>query len=344
MVPCYNCISTLDRTVDSLLNQKLSTASPTINYQIVLVNDGSTDSTPQKCNEYADKYPNISVIHKTNGGLVDAWKTGVKNAKGTYIAFCDSDDYIDQDYVDAIINVINQHHPDMIVYGMTVEYDNGETIRSDVLLEEGFYDKQRIDSHILPILLSNGNMETTLIKPSRCNKVFIKQLLDRIVDDVPQNISMGEDEVTSFAAAINMDSIYCIKGYYPYHYIRNTESMIGAYDEGTFDKIGLIYKTLKAISVKYDYAYSDQVEKEILSIMFLYMKKEICKNPSGMRVVLKKLASICETDAFKRCLEAGTIENYSLSKKIFAGCICRKWYILAYSMTKIYEGIRGRKV
>ncbi len=352
VVPCYNCESTLDRTVNSLLNQKILVTNyskqtdrkTNSNYQIVLVDDGATDSTPATIDTYSEKHNLIKAIHKENGGLVSAWKAGVLNADGDYIAFCDSDDYIDFDFVNTIQGIITEHKPDIITFGMTYEYDNGEIITEDTRLEAGKYGRNQIEQNIFPILLSNGDMQSELIGSSRCNKVFKKSLLLKIIDDIPESVSFGEDDLTSFAAVLNADSIYSIQGVYPYHYIRNTRSMIGAYDDKVFGKIDKLYGELSKIADKYNYSYMEQVKNEILSILFLYIKKEICKNPNGYRRISKKIKAITSCDTFISCNNYDTIKKYGFAKRLFAFLLSSKQIWLAYIMTRGVEVIRGRNV
>lgn len=344
VVPCYNCENTIDRVMRSLLNQKKHGNGIDCAYQIILVNDGSTDETARMCDGYSERYENVTSINKLNGGLVDAWKTGVHSARGAYIAFCDSDDYIDNDFVYTISKIINQKKPDMIAYGMTIEYDNGDKINNDILLKEGYYNKEKIVSDVLPILLSNGDIQTDLLLSSRCNKVINRELLEKVMDDVPNNVSMGEDDIMCFAVALNMRSIFSINNYYPYHYIRNTESMIGAYDEKTFEKIDLIYHVLKFLSKKYCYLYPKQVEMRILSLLFIYIKKEICKNPGSAVEIYKKLKKVRASETFIACYDKNAVDKYSLPNKLFAFWFYNRFFLLLCCVVKLFEMIRGRNV
>ena len=90
VVPVYNVEAYLKKCVDSLLNQDL----PPEDYEIILVDDGATDSSGALCDEFAAGYDNIRVIHQKNGGLSAARNTGIGAAKGKYIQFVDSDDYL----------------------------------------------------------------------------------------------------------------------------------------------------------------------------------------------------------------------------------------------------------
>ena len=90
IVPVYNVEKYLDRCLDSIINQTLN------EIEIILVDDGSTDSSGEKCDEYKKKDLRIKVIHKKNKGLGYARNSGLEVATGKYIAFVDSDDYIDR--------------------------------------------------------------------------------------------------------------------------------------------------------------------------------------------------------------------------------------------------------
>jgi len=91
VVPVYNVIDTLDRCIQSLITQDY----PAV--EIILVDDGSTDGSEVRCDEYAATEPNITVIHKTNGGLSSARNAGLRRCSGDYVLYVDSDDYIKSD-------------------------------------------------------------------------------------------------------------------------------------------------------------------------------------------------------------------------------------------------------
>ena len=93
VIPCYNVKEYLEDAVESVVRQTYS------NIEIILVNDGSSDGTSELCDVYARKYKNICVIHKENGGLSSARNAGMQEARGEFIYFLDSDDYIKENMV-----------------------------------------------------------------------------------------------------------------------------------------------------------------------------------------------------------------------------------------------------
>ena len=110
IVPVYNVEQYLRKCVDSLLEQDLSSSE----YEIILVDDGSTDGCPAICDEYAAKHENIRVIHQKNGGLSAARNAGIKIAKGEYVCFVDSDDYWEENMLGSLIVQVERENLDVL--------------------------------------------------------------------------------------------------------------------------------------------------------------------------------------------------------------------------------------
>lgn len=102
IVPIYNSQKTLNRCVDSILNQTFK------NWELLLVDDGSSDQSGKICNQYAETDQRIKVFHKKNGGVSSARNLGMDYAKGTWIAFCDSDDYVDGNWLNLFVENLSQ--------------------------------------------------------------------------------------------------------------------------------------------------------------------------------------------------------------------------------------------
>ena len=118
IVPVYNVEQYLERCVDSIINQTYK------NLEIILVNDGSTDNSGQLCDELAKKDDRIRVIHKKNGGLSDARNVGIDEAEAELVGFIDSDDYIDEDMYEVLINNLKAANADLSMCGHYDVYNN----------------------------------------------------------------------------------------------------------------------------------------------------------------------------------------------------------------------------
>lgn len=123
VIPVYNVAPYLRECVDSVLAQNST------DYEIILVDDGSTDNSPAICDEYAEKYSQIKVIHKANGGLSDARNFGIKKAQGDYLMFLDSDDFWNRENVLLDLhNIIKENNPDLIIHELSSFYNSEKII------------------------------------------------------------------------------------------------------------------------------------------------------------------------------------------------------------------------
>lgn len=134
VIPVFNVAKYLSVCLDSILNQTFK------NLDIILVDDGSTDSCPQICDEYAMIDSRITVIHQENGGLSEARNTGINVAKGEYITFVDSDDMLDTDMIDYLYRKLIEYDADLVQCQLSRIDEEGNvvgkyTTLSDVLVE-----------------------------------------------------------------------------------------------------------------------------------------------------------------------------------------------------------------
>ena len=118
IVPVYNTEKTISRCLDSILNQTIK------NFEIIVVNDGTKDNAQIVIDNYARNYPEIiKTFTKENGGLSDARNYGITKSKGKYIAFVDSDDFIENNYCEVLFEIINANNSDMIIIGYNRLYN-----------------------------------------------------------------------------------------------------------------------------------------------------------------------------------------------------------------------------
>ncbi len=135
VIPVYNVEKYLKRCVESVLVQGWH------NYDIILVDDGSTDKSPQICDDYVKAYDFISVIHKENRGLSEARNTGISQAKGEYVYFPDSDDWIEPDTFIALAEELESQKFDIISFNREFVKGEEDAIVSDPLVTKVFEGK-----------------------------------------------------------------------------------------------------------------------------------------------------------------------------------------------------------
>ncbi|TPF97425.1 glycosyl transferase family 2 [Bifidobacterium sp. UTCIF-39] len=122
IVPVYNVKPFLAKCIDSIIAQTYA------NMEVIIVDDGSTDGCAVICDNYAQRYAHISVIHKENGGLASARNAGIDVAKGDYLGFVDSDDFIEPFMYEKLMYSILKHSCDLAVCGINYVFDDGAVI------------------------------------------------------------------------------------------------------------------------------------------------------------------------------------------------------------------------
>ena len=194
IIPVYNAETTIRRCLDSFTNPRFS------DYEILLINDGSTDNSDAICREYADVNSKICYLSKENGGVSSARNLGLEQAKGEYVLFVDSDDYVSEDYFDVINQALTQRNPDLLMFGyrnfgrISAERGTGEFYEDD---EVGA--AKRISFSMRQYLFS-----------SLWSKVFKRKIIENRGLRFSTDLSIGEDQLFIFSYAMHIQSISSI--------------------------------------------------------------------------------------------------------------------------------------
>ncbi len=143
IVPVYNVEKYLDKCIESIIKQTYS------NLEILLVDDGSTDSCYQKCEKWKEKDGRIIVVHKKNAGLGFARNTGLELASGEFVMYIDSDDYISSNMVERLLTVAKETESDTVYCGLTRVYTDGSEIAVPAAYDNQTFEKSEIIDKIL---------------------------------------------------------------------------------------------------------------------------------------------------------------------------------------------------
>lgn len=210
IVPIYKVEKYLKKCVDSICNQTYQ------NLEILLVDDGSPDECPAMCDAYAEEDSRIKVIHKEHGGLSDAKNAGIKRAKGKWIFFLDSDDYIHTELINTLHEEAIKENADMAMSSMYY-YIDGSTIQIDQL--EACEKEVFVKPDIVSQLYSDSSVDFIV----SCSKLIKRDVWGDLQFPVGK---LHEDE---FIAAELLDRLRCcvfIKARW-YFYLQRNDSITG---------------------------------------------------------------------------------------------------------------------
>lgn len=215
IIPVYNTREYLDRCVNSVISQKRK------GLEIILVNDGSTDGSDVLCDIHAKNHRCIKVIHKENGGLASARNAGIDAAKGKYVNFLDSDDWISAGTIDRIFSIIDEYTPDIIGYGFIKTTGEKDLYVRLQPFSEGLHTDV---ADIRADLISPKRLFTFETIRSSCTHVFRKEMLDEYsIRFVSEREVINEDYLFVSTCGYMMKSYYwCNEPFYHYYTRENS--------------------------------------------------------------------------------------------------------------------------
>jgi glycosyltransferase involved in cell wall biosynthesis len=207
IVPVYNVEQYLCKCLDSILNQTFT------DFELLLIDDGSPDKSGQICDEYAQKDSRIRVFHKENGGVSSARNLGLDNAKGKWIAFIDSDDWVDNTYLEHLL----EGDEDVELRVMGIMKQNNRMKWEKIVPYRGlFLEDNLAEFYKLHFFLFIFNSPVV--------KLFSLSIINRINIRFDLYLSYGEDTIFHLQYLQQIKSI-SVKNYTEYYY-RNSESSL----------------------------------------------------------------------------------------------------------------------
>ena len=292
IIPVYNAEQYLKKCVDSVRAQTYG------KLEIMLVDDGSTDSSGELCDTYAEKDERIRVVHKENGGLVSAWKAGVKECSGEYVSFLDSDDWINPEMLSEMSAYLTGNDREMVISDYIIERDGGSQEYVWQKLAPGEYGRKEIEEKIFPCLLGQEERYITI---SRCMKLISKRLISENGNYTDPAIIVGEDTTIMLPVLLDCQRIVAMDHKAYYHYLYVKESMVHKYNEKLTENIRkLIQTTDRILKDKFTGDKLEEQKKhldqESILWYFLVLKNEARGNPSGYR---RNILKLCRSEEIR---------------------------------------------
>lgn len=275
IVPVYNVEAYLKQCLDSIRSQTYE------NFEVILVDDGSTDLCGKICDAYSKQDGRFKVIHKKNGGLMDAWKNGLEYANSDLIMFVDSDDWVEKNILEILYNEYLQTMADIVCCSFVHSFKDKE-IPDDHNVKPGYYDKKKIESNIFPVLINDGVPLSRGVRICRWAKLIKKELLIRNLFWTDNQITIGEDLNIMFPVIMEASSIDILPKQYLYHYRANDDSIMKKVSSDMFSKVELLYKKELEIATYYReiYDFTHKIKLDFCDLSINIFVKEYIQNNS----------------------------------------------------------------
>lgn len=331
IVPIYNTEKYIYGCINSIISQKYK------NIEIILVDDGSLDNCPSICDELSKKDNRVKVIHKKNEGLGYARNSGLDIATGDYVIFTDSDDILDLNTIDTIVENLNEKNYDMILYGFKY-MDVEDNILKEFIPSPEKYEyighKEVVNEflpHLVNVLPNEKNFNMNFSSCMCCiNRKIIEDAKWRFVSE---RQILSEDIYSLIVLYNHINSVKILDKSF-YNYRINSNSLTHVYREDRFEKVKNMYFELLKIDFnnnlkeRFDYLFLSYVIGCIKSIVLSNNKYNYKKN---------KIKEIIE-DEDLNVIVNNFLEKETLKRKIYFYLFKKKRilgiYLLTYIQTK----------
>lgn len=351
VIPIYNTEQYLDKCVDSVLNQTYK------NLEVILVDDGSTDDSGKICDYYAAKDERVVIIHQRNQGNNVARKNGVKIANGDYVGFVDSDDWIEPDMYQCMVDNIKKNNADIVSVGFYLEYSNKTEIYNDEIDSNLYKIGKDTNKFIESVLLGNTKSRLYSIQWNLVTKLFKRNVIS-VSQEKVNGVFYGEDMAVTFESYYLAESISVINKPY-YHYRQCNHSITHKKDVMLLSKLNEMYAYMKKLFESKNAGCLIQQEldryfirtindvmpkvtgsEEIYNIKYLLPYKD-----KGKKIVLYGAGRIGK-DFYKQVINAGMTCYWTDSnwKKIDNSCIISVEEALKKEFDKIVIAIKNEKI
>lgn len=332
IVPIYNVEQYIDRCIDSIVNQTDD------NIEIILVDDGSTDSSSLKCDEYKNKDKRIKVIHKKNAGLGFARNSGLEIANGEYVLFIDSDDYIEKDMIKELYGTAKVNSADACYSDYFRDYDDKIVKNERMKGCAGIYNRQEVLNKIIPWVVGGApddkydevlgwGVWKSLYKRDLIEKKGIKFHSER--EYISEDIIFQLDFLTYASCVAVVEKPF-------YHYCLRNGSLSAKYQENRRIKNYELYlaqmERLNALNIDHEVLYRAQRQLIGASRINIMMAVDSLKFVDAFYAIKKYE----DDDNLIDILNAYPMEKLPYKQRIFARLLEKKATILIYLITKMY--------
>ncbi len=282
IVPVYNSEKYLNECIQSIIHQTYR------NLEILLIDDGSTDNSPQIIDDFKNIDNRIKSFHQKNMGQAVSRTNGMKLSKGDYILCVDSDDFIDSDMIETLLSYIIKYNVEIVISGYKL-IENNRIIKNKNNIKSGLYTNDKL-SYIKEHLFYTNNFYESGIIPAVWNKLIKRELYLKYIEKIPTDIHNGEDTALTYSIINNCNAIYIINEFTPYNYRIINNSVTRTFDYRYFERtkvlfnyldfefgssfLGLKYYKLFMLQIGIHLLISNNIKNKKLLKTNIYLKKQ----------------------------------------------------------------------
>ena len=338
IVPVYNTEKYLNKCLDSILAQTFT------DFELILIDDGSTDNSGKICDEYAEKDSRVKVFHKENGGVSRARNLGIDNASGEYLSFIDSDDFVRPEMYAELIAVAEEQAVDLVISNIEL---NGNLLPNKAPKNERL-DKKYIHDNVLPYFSESGTVglgayTTMLIK---------RQVLADNDVRFYEDFAFQEDTMFVINVYANISSMYYLPKVF-YEYTTHPTGLYSVYRKTD----GMNFVKARAIMLSLAKKYDIKINALNFNVGYLYniswftFRTLRLKDKKDRKTLIKEVLTAAETiSACEHLKDNATSFDRRIAKAIARGKLKKAVFLIKFvysgkaaKLQKFIAKLKGKK-
>ena len=332
VIPVYKVEQYLDRCMNSIVNQTYR------DLEIVLVDDGSPDSCPLLCEDWAKRDGRIKVIHKKNEGLGLARNTGLAAATGEYVSFVDSDDFLDINAYTEVVSKLKNDDPDICYFSLNILKRDGSVVTIDNPYPPKIDDAD-IKTSLIPSCFGKSLRKTfaSYILGSSWMGVYRRDLLTAHgIVFKSERLYLCEDYLFTLEVCLHARRVSFIRAPF-YYYCENQSSLTHSYRKDRFEKSEVLYKHMVSMIYQNGLGVDSVLRAQdcYLVNVIVCLKQEVTNRSSSYATKIKNIGEICRSDITAEITRQYPIGELPVKKMILLLALKLKMQGLLYFMTNL---------
>lgn len=340
VIPVYKTEKYLNQCVQSIVDQTYK------QLQILLIDDGSPDRCPQMCDDWAARDSRIQVIHKNNEGLGQVRNTGIREAKGEFLCFVDSDDYLALDAVEKLMERQRRTEAEVVVYGIHTVDNAGRTLDSfSPSFGENMFAGDQVQKVFLPELIApdpagDGRRK---IYMSMCLMLFSVEMLHSCGWRCASERTIISEDVYSLLELFRYVKCVALLEEPLYFYRENLMSLSRTYRQDRYEEIRHFY--LESMKLCEAMGYGVEVRNRLADPFLAFTRaaiKQEAGSPLSLRERRKHIRSIVEDETLQEALRIMKKDNTSFPRRLFFFAMIHKCHDVCFALA-VAQSFRKRK-
>lgn len=333
IIPVYNAEQYLRKCIESILNQELQ------QFELILVDDGSTDNSLSICQSYKQKDERVQVIHQINQGVSVARNTGIKVAKGEFIAFVDADDWIEAAMYEEMYAQAIKYEAEAVVCNYVEEWPNQRLLKKHHINKPVIDTQAEKEQLVLNLIAGKylNDLDNMTAFRGSCFYLYKRENLQEQGYLFEEELPIGEDFVFNLNILPTLKHIAAVEGSY-YHYHINEASTTQKYRKNCYEEQKILIQSVERTLISHNLKEQAKEKLEVMKLTYLVTRvvNECHKdNKKSYKEKIKAIKDMCSEASMQRLLKQFDDTQFTRGRKLWFSMYRKQRATILYSYYRL---------